>query len=134
EAGRLLGLARAARAGLGAGRADAAALIEAAGLLGRVLVQDVERRDDGPALNKDVAADRLVSVHDPEQRHGRKSASKRFDGHKAAVATDTDSQLITTVAVLPGNVQDHERALVLVEQSEANLGCVVVETHADGAY
>jgi DDE family transposase len=81
-----------------------------------------------------VAADRLVSVHDPEMRHGRKSARKRFDGHKAAVAVDTDEQLITAVAVLAGNAQDHERALELVEQSEENTGCVVVETHADGAY
>jgi DDE family transposase len=75
-----------------------------------------------------------VSVHDPEMRHGRKSKTKRFDGHKAAVATDTDSQLITAVAVLPGNAQDHEQALELVEQSEANTGCAVDETHADGAY
>jgi hypothetical protein len=50
------------------------------------------------------------------------------------VATDTDSQLITAVAVLPGNAQDHERALELVVQSEANTGCAVGETHADGAY
>jgi hypothetical protein len=68
-----------------------------------VLVQDVERRGDGPALKEGVAADRLVSVHDPELRHGRKRASKRFDGHRAALAVDTDEQLITAVAVLPGN-------------------------------
>jgi transposase len=134
DADRLLELARAARAGLEAGSADETALIEAAGLLGRVLLQDVERRDDGPALKEGVAADRLVSLHDPEMRHGRKSARKRFDGHKAAVATDTDSQLIAAVAVLPGNAQDHERALALVEQSEANTGCTVAEAHADGAY
>ena len=64
--------------------------MEAAGLLSRVLCQDVERREDGPAIKQGVAQDRLVSVHDPEMRHGRKSASKRFDGHKAAVAVDTD--------------------------------------------
>src|SRR5438874_674674 len=78
-------------------------VVEAAGLRSRVLVQDVERRDDGPALEQGVAKDRLLSVHDPEMRHGRKSASKRFDGHKAAVAVDTDEPLITAVAVLPGN-------------------------------
>ena len=134
DADRLLEVARAARAGLAAGSPQEAALLEAAGLLGRVLLQDVERREDGPALKEGVAADRLVSVHDPEMRHGRKSARKRFDGHKAAVATDTDSQLITAVAVLPGNAQDHEQALALVEQSEASTGCAVDETHADGAY
>jgi hypothetical protein len=134
DADRLLELARAARTGLAEGSPEEAVLVEAAGLLGRVLLQDVERRDDGPALKEGVAADRLVSVHDPEMRHGRKSKTKRFDGHKAAIAVDTDEQLITAVAVLPGNAQDHEWALELVEQSEANTGCAVVETHADGAY
>ena len=36
-------------------------------------------------------------------RHGRKSSRRRFDGHKAAIVVDTDSQLITAVDVLPGN-------------------------------
>jgi hypothetical protein len=134
DAERLLELARQAGTGLVAGSAASPALVEAAGLLSRVLVQDVERCADGPVLKRGVAEDRLVSVHDPEMRHGRKSASKRFDGHKAAVAADADEQLITAVAVLPGNAQDHEQALALVEQSEADTGCAVAETHADGAY
>ena len=134
DADRLLELARQARAGLAPGSPAEAVLLEAAGLLSRVLVQDVERRADGPALKQGVAEDRLVSVHDPEMRHGRKSARKRFDGHKAAVAVDADERLITAVAVLPGNAQDHERALALVEQSEAATGCAVAETLADGAY
>jgi hypothetical protein len=50
-------------------------------------------------------------------RHGRKSSSKRFDGYKAAVSVDTDSQLITAVDVLPGNAQDKEGALDLVEET-----------------
>jgi transposase-like protein DUF772/DDE family transposase len=123
-----------ARTELEAGSAAEAALVEAAGLLSRVLAQDVERRADGPALPQAVAKDRLVSVHDPEMRHGRKSASKRFDGHKAAVAVDADEQLITAVAVLPGNAQDAERTLDLVKESEAATGCAVTETLADGAY
>ena len=45
---------------------------------------------------------------------------------------DTDEQLITAVAVLPGNAQDHERALDLVEQSEAATGCAVAETRPTG--
>ena len=134
DADRLLELARWARTGLEAGSPAEAVLLEAAGLLSRVLLQDVERRDDGPALKQGVAQDRLVSVHDPEMRHGRKSARKRFDGHKAAVAVDADEQLITAVTVLPGNAQDDERALELVERSEATTGCAVAETLADGAY
>ena len=33
--------------------------------------------------------------------HGRKSASTRFDGHKAAVVTDVESQVITAVGAAP---------------------------------
>jgi transposase len=134
DADRLLELVRQARTTLEAGSADEAALVEAAGLLSRVLIQDVERRDDGPEPREGVADDRLVSVHDPEQRHGRKSKSKRFDGHKAAVVVDTDEQLITAVGVLPGNAQDHERALELVEQTEAATGCAVGASIGDCAY
>ncbi len=52
DADRLLELARRARASLEAGSPDETALVEAAGLLSRVLVQDVERRDDGPGLRR----------------------------------------------------------------------------------
>jgi transposase len=134
DADRLLERARVARGELDAGSTAETALLEASGLLRRLLIQDVERRDDGPVLKEGVAKDRLVSVHDPEMRHGRKSASKRFDGHKAAVAVDADERLIAAVAVLPGNAQDREQALDLVAQSEANTGCAVAETLADGAY
>jgi transposase len=134
DADRLLEQARVARTELEAGSAAEATLLEAAGLLSRVLLQDIERREDGPALKQGVAKDRLLSVHDPEMRHGRKSASKRFDGHKAAVAVDTDEPLITAVAVLAGNAPDAEGALDLVEQTEANTGCVVDATMGDCAY
>jgi transposase len=134
DADRLLEQARVVRTGLEAGSAAEATLLEAAGLLSRVLVQDVERREDGPAIKDGVAKDRLLSVHDPEMRHGRKSASKRFDGHKAAIVVDTDEPLITAVAVLAGNAPDAEGALELVEQTEANTGCAVDETMGDCAY
>jgi transposase len=134
DADRLLEQARVVRSGLEAGSAAEATLLEAAGLLSRVLVQDVERREDGPALTQGVAKDRLLSVHDPEMRHGRKSASKRFNGHKAAIVVDTDEPIITAVAVLAGNAPDAEGALDLVEQTEANTGCMVEATMGDCAY
>jgi len=134
DADRLLDQARQARAGLAAGSAEDGAVVEAAGLVSRVLQQDVERRQDGPALKQGVADDRLVSVHDPEMRHGRKSKTKRFDGHKAAVVVDTDTLLITAVSVLPGNAPDHEQALELVEQTEATTGGAVEVSIGDGAY
>jgi hypothetical protein len=134
DADRLLEQVRTARAALEAGGPADGALVEAAGLLSRVLQQDVERKATGPTLRQGTPPDRLVSIHDPEMRHGRKSAHKRFDGHKAAVAVDTDSQLITAVDVLVGNAPDAERALALVEQSEQATGCAVGATYGDGAY
>jgi hypothetical protein len=98
------------------------------------LQQDIERREDGPALREGVARDRMPSVHDPEMRHGRKSKAKRFDGHKGQFAVDTESQLITGVAALPGNAADHDEALTVVEHSEAETGCEVEETIGDTAY
>ncbi len=87
-------------------------------LLGQLLLQDVERQEDGPALKDGVSRERIPSVHDPEMRHGRKSSINRFNGHKAALVVDTDSQLITAVDILPGNASDNTGVLELVEQSE----------------
>ena len=86
------------------------------------------------ALKDGVSGDRIPSVHDPDMRHGRKSSSKRFDGHKAAVVVDTDSQLVTAVDILPGNAGDNTGVLELVEQSEENTGIAVEETIGDAAY
>jgi hypothetical protein len=134
DADRVLEQARVARGTLVAGSPEDTALVAAAGLLSRVLCQDVERQETGPVIRQGTAPDRLVSIHDPDMRHGRKSASKRFDGHKAAVAVDTDEQLITAVDVLAGNAPDAADALELVEQTEAATECVVEETYGDCAY
>ena len=99
-----------------------------------MLLQDVERTEGGASLKDGVSRDRMMSVHDPEMRHGHKSSSRRFDGHKAAIVVDTDSQLITAVEVLPGNAPDNLGALELVEQSEANTGVPAEEAMGDAAY
>ena len=85
------------------------------------------------SLRDGVSKDRMLSVHDPELRHGHKSSRRRFDGHKAAIVVDTDSQLITAVDVLPGNAPDNLGALELVEQSAASTGSVVAEAMGDAA-
>jgi transposase len=134
DAEHLLELVRGTRATLEHDSPADQELVAAAEVLARILAQDLERDEHGPRLKRGVAPDRLVSVHDPEMRHGRKSRSHRFDGHKAQVAADTDSQLITAVEVLPGNAPDAEQALEMVEASEASTGCVVDATLADCAY
>ena len=41
-------------------------------------------------LKEGVSRDWIVSVNDPQVRHGHKSKRKRFDGHKAAIVVDAD--------------------------------------------
>jgi hypothetical protein len=134
DADRVVELARQAQARFPADSPQRQGIMEAAELLGQLLLQDVERQEDGPALKDGVSRDRVPSVHDPEMRHGRKSSCRRFDGHKGAVVVDTDSQLVTAVDILPGNAGDNTGVLELVEQSEENTGIEVEETIGDAAY
>jgi hypothetical protein len=134
DADRVLELARQAQGQLPGEDQKRQVIVDSAELLGQLLLQDVERKDDGAGLKEGVSRDRIPSVHDPEIRHGHKSSSLRFDGYKAAVAVDTDSQLITAVEVLPGNAPDNTGAMALVEQSEKNTASQVEETMGDCAY
>lgn len=134
DAEQLLDLVRGTRSDLTKDSPEDQELVAAAGTLARILAQDVERDESGPRLRRGVAADRLISVHDPEMRHGRKSSSHRFDGHKAQVAVDTETQLITALEVLAGNAPDAEHALEVVEASEAATDCQVEEVLGDCAY
>ena len=134
DADRLLELSRQAQGELREESAERQRIVAAAELLGQLLLQDVERAEGGMSLKDGVSRDQMMSVHDPEMRHGHKSSRRRFDGHKAAIVVDTDSQLITAVAVLPGNSPDSLGALDLVEASEANTGVPVAEAMGDAAY
>ncbi len=134
DADRVLGLARQGQGQFPEEDYRRRGIVESAELLGQLLLQDVERKDNGAALKQGVSRDRIPSVHDPEMRHGHKSSSVRFDGYKAALAVDTDSQLITAVEALPGNAPDNTGALELVKQSEKNTACQVETTIGDCAY
>jgi len=134
DAQRLMGLAQAVQATLGDEDAESQQIAAAGQLLGQLIEQDVELTGEQAKLKAGVSRDRIVSVHDPEMRHGRKSRSKRFDGHKAAIGVDADSQLITAVDVLAGNAADASPALPLTEASEHNTGLEAEETVGDCAY
>ena len=118
DADRLLALARQAWVELPEDSVQRQSIVDGVELLGQLLLQDIERKsgdgdvdvdahaddaDDGVSIRDGVSRDRMPSVHDPELRHGHKSSRRRFNGHKAAIVVDTDSQLITAVDVLPGN-------------------------------
>src|SRR6266852_4994888 len=92
-----------------------------AALLRRLITQDVEEKPEGGCQVKSgTEKNRVISVHDPEMRHGRKSASKRFNGHKAAVAVEMESQLISAVEVLAGNAGDAEEERILTAKVPAS--------------
>jgi len=135
DAERLLAVAERVRAGYPGDSAESVRIDEAAGLLKQLLAQDVERTTEGHAVLKDgVAKDRVPSVTDPEMRHGRKSASRKFTGHKGAIAVDTGSGVITAADVLPGNAPDNTDALALVQETSRNTGCEVAKVIGDCAY
>jgi transposase len=163
DADRLLEVARQTLARLAVESREHKRLKETADLLGQLLLQDVERKPmksiaaasievitpevtstevtsteptspEVISIKEGTAKDRIISVEDPEMRHGHKSATKRFNGHKAAISVDPDSQLILAVEVLPGNAPDNQGALDLVAQSEANAGVKIEETIGDCAY
>lgn len=86
---------------------------EAAELLALVAGQDVEQSEDGMfRIARRVARDRVISTVDPEARHGHKSRNRRFDGYKAHVSVDPDSELIDDVVVTPANTHDGDREVV----------------------
>lgn len=83
------------------------AATEAGELVALVAGQDVEAGDDKVfRIARRVAPDRVISTVDPEARHGHKSHNRRFDGYKAHLSVDPDSELIDEVVVTPANAHD----------------------------
>jgi Transposase DDE domain len=70
-------------------------------LLALVAGQDVEPAEgsDGTdgrwRIARQVAEDRVISVHDPDGRHTRKSGEARRDGYRAHLAADPETGIIT---------------------------------------
>ena len=106
-------LARDARALLAAldGRELGAALAHAAALLAGVTGQDLEQDAAGVfRIARRVAPDRVISVVDPDARHGHKTSARGFDGYKGHIAIDPDSEIVTATGATPGNSGDAEAA------------------------
>ncbi|MFT5431921.1 MAG: hypothetical protein ACI9OJ_002619, partial [Myxococcota bacterium] len=104
--------------------------------LHQLLEQDIEPDPDGGArqrIRKGVAAERRVSIEDPEMRHGRKSKSKKFNGYKRHIAKDVDSCLILAAALTPANRPEQEAAATLVADIE-HLGGTIGELLIDRGY
>jgi hypothetical protein len=105
-------------------------------LLTQILQQNIDSGDDGqpPTIRRGVAKDRIVSAKDPEMRHGRKSSGSRYDGHKAHVAVDTESKVITAVETTSPGESDGAQVGKLLEETQRITGLPVESALGDCAY
>jgi hypothetical protein len=89
------------------GRPLPAAVAEAARLLAAVVGQDLEQDPDGVfRIVRKVAIDRVISVVDPDARHGHKTSARGFDGYKGHASVDPDSELVMATTATAGNLGD----------------------------
>ncbi len=89
---------------------------DAVDLLALVAGQDVEQGGDGVfRIARKTAKDRVISTAGTAARHGHKSRNRRFDGYKAHLSVDPDSELIDEVAATPANTPDRDAAAGLLD-------------------
>ena len=81
-----------------------------------------------------MAPDRVISLTDPEMRHGHKSEAKHFDGRKVQVVTDAASELVLAVEPSPANRTDGADLLKLVDAVETQTGVTVEQVLGDTSY
>lgn len=88
----------------------------ALGLLALVAGQDVEPAQGSDGMDgrwriaRRVAADRVISVNDPQARHTRKSPENRRDGYRAHVAADPETGIITDEQLTKAAGEDNSDA------------------------
>jgi hypothetical protein len=114
----------------------------AVGLLALVAGQDVEPAEgsDGTdgrwRIARKVAGDRVISVHDPEARHTRKSPEARRDGYRAHVVACPETGVITGERLTKACGEDNSDAaaagqFLAGQAAGAGPGC---EWYGDSAY
>jgi Transposase domain (DUF772)/Transposase DDE domain len=124
----------------GAGLDEQAA--SAVGLLALVAGQDVEPAEgsDGTdgrwRIARKVAEDRVISVHDPQTRHTRKSPEARRDGYRAHLAADPETGIITGEKMTRAAGEDNSDAAVAGQflADHAGRGGPACEWYGDSAY
>jgi hypothetical protein len=101
-------------------------------LLRRVVAQDLEPDPGGGGqrIREGVAEDRIISVGDPDMRHGRKSRSRTINGFKRHIVTA--NRIILGTAVEPANRREHEPVPRLLKA--AHQQGEIVSAHFDRGY
>jgi hypothetical protein len=87
--------------------ADKPPVSDALALMRKIVEQDIEPDPNGGGerIKNGVAEDRVISVGDPEMRHGRKSRSKTIKGYKRHIVVGNG--FILGTAVEPANQPEH---------------------------
>lgn len=104
-------------------------------LLTKILGDDIVTDEDGQAqIGRGTAPDRIISITEPEMRHGRKSKAQRFDGFKASVSTEQSSELILDIADVTASGSDGRHLMSIIERTESETEVTVERVVGDGAY
>jgi transposase len=104
-------------------------------LLTKILGDDVVIDEEGQSqIGQGTASDRIISITEPEMRHGRKSKAQRFDGFKVGVSTEQSSELILDIADVTASGGDGTHLMPTIERTEAETAVTVERAIGDGAY
>jgi hypothetical protein len=104
-------------------------------LLTKILGDDLVVNDQGQAqIGQGTATDRIISVTDPEMRHGHKSQAHLFNGFKASVSTDQHSEMILDIADVTASGSDGAHLLPIIKRVEEQADVTVDRVIGDGAY
>ena len=104
-------------------------------LLTKILGDDIVTDEEGQSqIGQGTARDRIISISEPEMRHGRKSKAQRFDGFKVVVSTEQSSALILDMTDVTASGSDGAHLMPTIERTEAEAKVTVERAIADGAY
>lgn len=104
-------------------------------LLALVSEQDIEEKDGNIEIAHKTSKDRVISVTDPEMRHGRKTSSQKSDGYKGHIlAGGKDHSLITATVVTAANAADSEAVEELLDRRAENVSEPLKKLSGDTAY
>jgi hypothetical protein len=100
----------------------------------RVVRDDLETDAQGRlVIAQKVTIGRMMSLTDPQARHGRKSKSARFNGFKIHLLGDVVSGMIAALSVTPASIGDARPAHRLIRRATALCG-EIERVLADTAY
>jgi hypothetical protein len=120
---------------LAAEKSDDAEVRSVGWLLTKILGDDIATDEQGQSqIGQGTAPDRIISLTDPEMRHGRKSKAHRFDGFKVGVSTEQSSELILDIADVTASGSDGVHLMPTIERTQAEAKVTVERAIGDGAY